>query len=236
MRDDPAEFRPIANPRRVRRVGRIDGKLLEPQHPAKRGKLTVVAAGDDHVTVRRRKDLVGHDVRICISNPAGRLAGGEIVHRLVRQDGHPAIEKRKVDMLAPARPCPLCKSRLDPDHAIQPGEDVYPGDAHLLRLALGLAGQVHDPAHPLDQEVVARKGGHRAGLPETRHRGIDQARIDRSNALVIKPELSQAAELEVLDHHVRLGDELLDAGKIVGISEIAGDGLLAAVRAVEIGG
>ena len=54
--------------------------------------------------------------------------------------------------------------------------------ADLLRRAVGLAGQVHDPAHALDDEVVA--GARRVGavLAEAGDRAIDQPRVERLEA------------------------------------------------------
>ena len=51
---------------------------------------------------------------------------------------------------------------------IDAGEDVGEGDAGLLRLAVRLAGQVHDAAHALDDEVVA--GARRVGARPGRSR------------------------------------------------------------------
>ena len=48
------------------------------------------------------------------------------------------------------------------DRRVDAGEDVGEGDADLLRLAVRVAGQVHDAAHALDHEVVAGAVAHRA--------------------------------------------------------------------------
>ena len=65
-------------------------------------------------------------------------------------------------MLAPPGPLAGEQRRLDRDHGIEAGEDVGEGDADLLRLAVRRAGQVHDAAHALDDEVVAGRGWRRA--------------------------------------------------------------------------
>ena len=51
----------------------------------------------------------------------------------------------------------------DADRGEEAGDDVDEGDADLLRLAVGLAGDAHQPAERLDQQVVARQRG--AGAP-----------------------------------------------------------------------
>ena len=51
------------------------------------------------------------------------------------------VEQRHVDWLAAPGALALGQRRLDRDHAVEPGEDVGEGDADLLRLAVGVAGQ-----------------------------------------------------------------------------------------------
>ena len=83
-------------------------------------------------------------------------------------------------MLARAGALAGDERRLDGDHRIEAGEDVGKGDADLLRLAVGLAGQVHDAAHALDDEVVAGAVGVGAVLAEAGDRAVDQPRVDRA--------------------------------------------------------
>jgi hypothetical protein len=56
-----------------------------------------------------------------------------------------------------------CEDRV---RGIEAGEDVGEGDAGLLRFAGRITGQVHDPAHALDDEVIAGARGIGAGLAE----------------------------------------------------------------------
>ncbi len=92
--------------------------------------------------------------------------------------------------------------RLDRRDRVDAGENVGEGDADLLRLAVGFAGQVHHPAHALDDEVVA--GARRVGavVAEAGDRAIDEARIERLQAGVVEPVLGEPAGLEILDQHV----------------------------------
>ena len=89
-------------------------------------------------------------------------------------------------------PCPLRSRSISAASmataAYMPGKDVGEGDADLHRLAIRLAGKMHDAAHRLDQEVVAGTRRVRPGLAESRDRAIDEARIDRPQAVVIEPE------------------------------------------------
>ncbi len=94
----------------------------------------------------RREYLVGHDVRMGVAHAPGRDAACQIVHRLIGERRDPAVEKRKVDMLPATRTRAFGKRGLNADRAVETGQDVDPGDADLLRLAAGIARQVHDPA------------------------------------------------------------------------------------------
>ena len=134
-----------------------------PARPAEQraepAELRVVAHRDDDVTVGDGEALVGHDIRMRVAHPVRRLARDQIVHRLVGEHGHLRIEQRHVDMAALPVASRSAQRRQDRDRRIEAGEDIGEGDADLLRLAGGLAGQVHDPAHALDDEVVAGARG-----------------------------------------------------------------------------
>ncbi len=125
---------------------------------------------------------------------------------------------------------------LDRDHRIKPGHDVGKGHADLLRRSIGIAGQVHHPAHPLDDEVIARAAGIRPVLPEPGDRAIDEARISGGQAGIIQPVLRERADLEILDHDVGIRDQTLHFGLTCGGGEIDHHRRLAAIGRVEIGG
>src|SRR3546814_7700442 len=69
----------------------------------------------------------------------------------------------------------VCSSDLR-DGRIQTSENVGIGDARLLRRPVGLAGQRHEAAHRLNDEVVTGAVRIGAGLAETGDRTDDQAR------------------------------------------------------------
>ena len=128
------------------------------------------------------------------------------------------------------------KRRLDGDDGIEAGKNVGDGDADLLRLAAGRAGDRHQARHALHDEVVAGARGIGAVLTEAGDGAVDEAGIDRLEALVVQPVFLQAAELEVLDQHVGCGDELSHGLSALGRREIERDGALAAIAGVVIGG
>ena len=134
------------------------------------------------MAVGDREGLVGRDIGMGIAEPAGRLAGDEIVHRLVGEHGDLGVEQGHVDMAAGPGRLAAAQGREDRVGGVEAGEDVGEGDAGLLRLAVRIAGQVHDPAHALDDEVIAGACGIGAGLAEAGDRAIDEPRIERRTA------------------------------------------------------
>ena len=157
-----------------------------------------------------------------------------MVRRLVGEDRELRVEEAEIDPLAAPRPRPLRQSRLDRDHAVKPGEDVGIGHAGLLRRAVRLAGQVHDAAHRLDDEIVA--GPVRLGtvLAESGDRGVDHPRIAGGDCRVVEAVLHQTAALEVLDHHVGAGRQPSRQREIAGLAEVERDAALAPVAGMEI--
>ena len=123
---------------------------------------------------------------------------------------------------------------------IQAGEQVDHRDAHALwaaaGLAIGAAGDVHQPGHGLHHEVVARALGVGAVLPEAGDGAIDEARVERAQALMVQPVLLQAADLEVLHHHIGLLRHLADERLALGRGHVDGDRALVAVAGREIAG
>jgi hypothetical protein len=208
----------------------------EPELPGEPRELAVVAAGDDDGRVGRGEDLVGDDVGMRVPHPPRHPAADQPVGRLVGEDGELAVEEPHVDPLAAPRPLAQGEGRLDRDGAVEAGEDVGIGDAGLLRRAAGLAGDVHDPAHRLDDEVVAGAGGVGTVLPEAGDRAVDDARVLRGDGGVVEAEPGEAADLEVLDHDIGRGGEAARGGEVLRVAEVEGDRALAAVGRVEVGG
>jgi hypothetical protein len=120
----------------------------------------------------------------------------------------------------------------DRDRGIDAGEQIGGGDPGLLRRTVGLAGDRHHPAHPLNDEVVAGARRVGAGLAEARYRADDQPRVARAQRRRVEPVFDEAAELVILDHHVRTGGERGDARLARGRGDIDRDRALAAIARV----
>src|SRR5262245_42739310 len=171
-----------------------------------------------------------------VADPRRQLAGDEIIERLVGEHADLGVDQCAVDQRAFAGPVALDDRREDADHGIDAGHDVGDRNAGPRRLAIGLAGEAHEAADALRHEVVAPPGTIRSRLPEAGTRAIDQARKFLPHAFVVEAELLQAADLEILDQHVRARGQLLHQPLALRGVEVELDRALAAVGAMEIGG
>ena len=144
---------------------------------------------------------------------------------------------------APA-PGPASRSRptsapSNPTAPEQPGQDVADRHADLGRAAavgVGGAGDRHQPADGLDDEVVAGPVGRRAARSVARDREVDEPRVERPQRLVVEPEPGEAIAPEVLDQDVRVGQQPAQDRRAVGALEVEAEAALVAVDREEIGG
>ena len=170
-------------------------------------ELAVVANGQNHEAVAGREVLIGHSVGVRVAH-ALRRSAIQMVHALVRQTRHLHVQQREVDVLALSCPVARCQRSQDGGAGIEPREDVGECHAHLHRAGalfpIGTARDAHQATHALHQEVVARALGIGAGLAEAGDGAVDQLRVDGLQRRRVKTVLRQAADLEVLDHHVAM--------------------------------
>ena len=111
-------------------------------------------------------------------------------------------------MLAAPRGFACFQRSLNTDHRIEPREDISKGHADLLRLTVWRTCEVHPARHALDQEIIASTVRIRPILPEPRDRTIDQPRIDRRQPRIVEPVFRQPTDLEILDHHIGVADQV----------------------------
>ena len=88
----------------------------------------------------------------------------QIIHRLIGEDAGHAVEQGNIHMVAPAGLFATRERGLDADDGIKASHDVSQGHPDLLRCAGGIAGQVHDSAQTLDDEIIAGPRGVRTVL------------------------------------------------------------------------
>ncbi|MNS90590.1 hypothetical protein D3C72_1246460 [compost metagenome] len=175
-----------------------------------------------------------------IAPAARRLAAGQVVGVHVGQHRHLHVQQRHVDVLAFAGAVAVRQRRQHGDGGVLASHQVGDGHAGLLRAAAGqvvaLAGQAHEAAHALDDEVIARARGVRAGLAEAGDRAVDQVGLDLPERLIVQAVLPELADLVVLQHHVALRGQVAHDLLALGRADVAGDRALVAVGGQVVGG
>jgi hypothetical protein len=193
------------------------------------------------VAVGAAEGLGRHPAEAAIAAPRRHHVGDQVVHGEMAQRGQAAVEQRQVDMLAgTAVDVAVIEGGLDGVGRVEAGQDVDHRQAHLHRsaagLVVGIARGAHHAAHGLEHAVIAGLGRQGAGLAKAGDRAVDQARIDRLQALVVQAVLLQRPGLEVLQHDVGLGGQAADDLLPLGGGEIGGHRALVAVGAEIEGG
>ena len=182
LRQDGNDFFAVDDAVGVAGEARIFRQVGQADAVAQGNKLAVVAAGNDEVTVGGAEHLVGHDVGVGIAVAARHLARCEVVHGLVGQRCHLHVQQCQVDMLAQPGFFAAQQRGLDGDGGVEAGHQVGKGNTGFLRPAAGqvvaLAGNAHQSAEALDDEVVARLGRTRAGLAKAGDRAVHQPRVE----------------------------------------------------------
>ena len=127
----------------------------------------------------------------------------------------------------------------DGNGGVHAGHQVGEGHAGLLRAAAGqvvaLAGDGHQAAHALDEEIVAGAVSVGAVLAETGHRAVDQVGLDGLQRCVVQPVARELTDLVVFQHHVGAGRQVAQQGLAFGAGDVDRDGALAAVGGQVVG-
>ena len=127
-----------------------------------------------------------------------------------------------------------CSADEHADGGVEPGQHVEDGDAGPEGLAVGVAGEAHQPADGLHDQVVAGELRALLAAAEAADRGVDDAGVGRRDGGVVEPEPRQGAGAEVLQHDVGAGDQLARDREVVGVLEVEGDRPLVAVDPEEV--
>src|SRR6185312_10595911 len=178
---------------------------------------------------------------------AGRRAGGMVVaglprhlpvhqpaRRLEVEHENLSCQQRRLHPLTLARTLALDQREENALRRENTSAQIGDGNARAHRALTGQARHRHDAAHALRDLVEARPLAIGPVLAEARNAGIDEARIDRAQRLVIDAEPVLHVGPVVLDHDVGLCHQLLEDGDALLRFEVERDGALVAVEILEI--
>ncbi len=163
-----------------------------------------------------------------------RRVAGEVPHDRVLRDRHLRVEHGDVDLHGFAGLLAMQQRGVDADRREEPGRDVADRGPDPGRWIPGMAGDAHQAAHRLGDQIERGIGRVRSGVTEARGRGIDQPWMARVQALPPEIELFHAPRTIVLDEHVGAGEQAMKDGAVVLVLEIERDALLAAVDRQQI--
>ena len=155
---------------------------------------------------------------------------------LVEQRHQRGVHQRDLDVAAAAGPRALGQRGLDADGGEQPADEVDDRGAGLQRPPVLLAGDAHQAAHRLREEVVA---GQRARLvrpgPERRHRARHQARVGRAQRLAVQAPARHQPRPEGLDQHVGARGQPARQLEVARVAEVERERALVAVEPEVVG-
>ncbi len=225
----------VLHAERVRCEPRVLGEIVPSADRAQIAPLAVVAHSHRDPAVGRGERLVRHDVGVGIPIAFRALARDQVVAAHVDQPGHVGIQERDVDVLSFPAPFPFLQRGEDGDRRVQACRHVDDGKADLHRRPFDRAGDAHDPALGLDDEIVAGAVTVGPGLAVTRDRTVDQTRVPRAQGLIPDSPFVHRAGVKVLHEHVGpLGQPLDDFPAFPGF-QVQGDALLPTVHAQVVG-
>ena len=108
---------------------------------------------------------------------------GQPLGRGPRAEADRGLQERAFDEPARAGALPLVEGRKDALDRPHAGAEIADRQTDRGRLAVGLAGHVHDPAHALGDQVKAAAAGMGPVIAETGELRVDQPRIDLVQSL-----------------------------------------------------
>ena len=120
-----------------------------------------------------------------------------------------------------------------PDRAFEARDEVEQRHAGLRRRPVGIAGDGHQPADRLGEQVVGRSV--RIGAGEAAHGGDHHARMARAERIGLEPQVGGGRRAVVVHEQVGRGEEPVEGDAAVIGAQVEDDPALVAVDRREVG-
>lgn len=199
-------------------------------------ELAVVAHCNDQRAIRGLEHAIGHDGRMGIAIALGVVAQQHGIQGVVAVDTQAAVVQRQFHLAATACPLTAEQGRQHRLRGVHASHQIDHGHPELQRRRARFAIDGHQAGFGLDHQVVARALGFGRAAVVAGHAAVDQIGLDGLELFVTDAQLFGTTMLEVVDHHVKLRQQVVDQLHPFRGLQIQGDGPLVAVHAVVVGG
>ena len=225
----------VGHPGGVGREVGIAGEI-ESEDLAQGPELAVVAHGQDQDAILGRQCLVGGDAGVGIAHRPRHGPGADHRLRLVHQRRQRRAQQVHRDLLADVR-CGArsCSAARIPTVACSPVSTSTRATPTLVGWSGVGAGDAHQPAHRLDEQVVAGHGRTGPGA-EARDGRVDHTGVHRCDVGVAEAEAPHRPGREVLDEHVGGRGQLECLGAVRRVTQVQPHRALVAVDRLEVRG
>ena len=220
----------VRHPRLVAREPLVSRQPGQPDRLAQAREQPVVADRHRERAVGGLVGLIRHDARVAVAAAPRHRPARHPRRALVEQRGQRRVHQRHLDVAAAA----LGQRRLDPDRGEQAADEVDDGRAGLQRAPVRLAGDAHQAAHGLEQEVVARHAARLLAAPERGDRAGDEAGVDAPDRVAVEVPRRHQPGPERLDQHVRALGQRARQLAVAGVGEVEHDRALVAIEPEEV--
>ena len=230
--DAVRECLPMLDPRGIRRETRVVGQNRVAERLRQPGELGIIPYRDDERPVSGRVGLIWTDGRMGVTHALRDDAAADECGGLVHHRREQSREERYLDPLAFTCSVAVSKGGEDRNGRVKAREDIDNSDTGLRGLIR--AGDAHETAHGLHEQVVAGKvvAGSRA---ESADGAVHDPWVADADAVIVQAVLDEGAGLEVLDEYVGSLGELAGKTPVAGIGNIEAERLLIAIHGLEVG-
>ncbi len=194
----------------------------------------VVAGCHHEVSVGGRIRLERRDRRVAGTERTRDLTGRRESRDRVLEDRDLTVEHRDIYECRLARAVAVVQRAGDAERAEEARRDVPDRRADARGRPAGLAGDRHDAAHRLHDEVVGGTRRQRSRLSEARDGCVDEPRKACVQGVPAVAEPLHRTRAEVLDEHVGPREQALEERAIGRHLQVERKALLAAVQRQEV--
>src|SRR3979490_670232 len=190
---------------------------------------------DIDVAIASGKHPGGYAGWVVVAGLARHIFGDKPARRLEIQKRDLCPEQRRLDPLTLARNFAFQQSDQNSHSAENPGAEIRNRNTDAHRTLTRKTGYRHQPAHALGDLVKTRTLAIGSVFTEAGNGPIDDALVDRTNALVIDPEAEFYVRPVVLDNNIGGFDHPFEDCDAVWFLQIEREASLVAMKVLEIG-